>query len=102
MCALHANPDRARELGARGGRGNRHVPPVAPAIGFAPPKDVAAVRDALGRIMSDVHSGALDTKLASVCVYASMALLKAFETSDLEARIKSLEEKVDASTKKQN
>lgn len=102
LCALHSNPDRARQLGARGGKGNRHVPTTVPAIQFEPPKNAADVRDALGKIMADVHNGALDTKRATTAVYAGMALLKALETSDLESRIKSLEEKADASTQKQN
>ena len=69
---------------------------------FAPPRNAAAVRDALGRIMADVHNGVLDTKRATTAVYAGMAFLKALETSDLEARIKSLEEKADASLETKN
>jgi len=102
LCAFHANPNRARELGARGGRGNRHVPLIVPAIELAPPKDAAGLRDALGKIMADVHNGMLDTKRATTAVYAGMAFLKALETSDLESRIKSLEEKEDARPKKQS
>jgi hypothetical protein len=75
---------------------------VTPARKFVPPKDAAGVRDALGKIMADVHSGALDTKLATTAVYAATALLKAMETSDLESRITALERKDDARTKKQN
>jgi len=102
LCALHANPARARELGARGGRGNRHVPVIVPPIALAPPKDSAGLRDALGKIMADVHNGILDTKRATTAVYAGMAFLKALETSDLEFRIRSLEERADASIQKQN
>jgi hypothetical protein len=76
------------------------VPAVtSPPKTFAPPKNAAAVRDALGRIMADVHSGALDTKPATTAVYAATALLKALETSDLESRITALEGKVNARQK---
>jgi hypothetical protein len=78
------------------------APAITPATEFAPPKDATEVRDALGKIMADVHSGVLDTKRATTAVYASMALLKAFETPDFESRIRSLEEKVNARVKKQN
>ena len=88
--------------GARGGRGNRHVPVIVPPIALAPPKDSAGLRDALGKIMADVHNGILDTKRATTAVYAGMAFLKALETSDLEFRIRSLEERADASIQKQN
>ena len=101
LCAFHANPERARELGARGGRGNRHVPPTTPAMELTAPKDAAGVRDAFARIMADVHNGTLDTKRATTAVYAGMAFIKALETSDLESRIKSLEEKADAGIQKQ-
>jgi hypothetical protein len=102
VCAIHANPDRARELGVLGGRRNRHVPAIGPVVQFAPPKDAAAVRDVLGLVMRDVHSGALDTKVATCVVYASTALLKSVEASDLESRISKLEESINARIKKQN
>lgn len=94
LCAIHANPERARELGAKGGRGNRHNVPDISVAPLDAPKDAREVKLALGRIMADAHNGKLDSKRASVAVYAGMAFIKALETSDLESRINALEEKV--------
>jgi len=58
-----------------------------------PPRDATEVKLALGRIMADVHNGRLETRTATTVVYAATALLKALETSDLEARIKALEDR---------
>jgi hypothetical protein len=56
------------------------------------PQNVDEVRLALGRVMADVHNGTLETKVATAVVYAASALLKAIEVSDLEVRLKRLEE----------
>ena len=77
------------------------MPPTTPAMELTAPKDAAGVRDAFARIMADIHNGTLDTKRATTAVYAGMAFIKALETSDLESRIKSLEEKADVGIQKQ-
>ncbi len=78
---------------ARAGRSNRHNVPEAPESPLSPPCNALDVKVALGRIMADVMNGKLDTKIATTATYASMALLKALETSDLESRVAALEAK---------
>lgn len=102
LCAIHADPDRARELGAKGGRGNRHASPDPPDEPLSPPKDALEVKLALGRIMADVHNGNLETRKATTAVYAATAFMKALENSDLESRIKALEERANDGIKKQS
>ena len=101
LCAIHADPERARELGAKGGRGNRRETNNAPEAELGPPQNAVEVRVALGRIMADVHNGRLETRRATTAVYAAMAFIKALETSDLEKRLAALEEKADGKCKKQ-
>lgn len=57
-----------------------------------PPRDIAEVKLALGKVMADVHDGRPDTKVAKCMTYTATALLKAIEACDLEVRIKRLEE----------
>ena len=99
LCAIHANPERAKELGARGGRGNRHVQPDTPTEPMRAPTDAAEVRMALAKVMADVHNRQLDTRVATCVTYTASALLKAMELSDLEARIKRLEGIADGAQK---
>ena len=99
LCAIHANPERAKELGARGGRGNRHVQPDTPAEPMRAPTDAAEVRMALAKVMADVHNRRLDTRVATCVTYTATALLRAMELSDLEARIKRLEGIADGAQK---
>jgi hypothetical protein len=100
FCAIHANPALAKELGAKGGRKNRHIPQDEPREQMSAPADVSEVRLALGRMMADVHNGIVSTKTATCVTYISMALLKAMEVSDLETRLKRLEDLADGAAKK--
>jgi hypothetical protein len=99
LCAIHANPERAKELGAKGGRGNRHVSADPPELPLSAPRDAAEVKLALGRIMADVHNGKLEPRRATTAVYAATAFMRALETSDLETRVKTLEEKANDTKK---
>jgi hypothetical protein len=99
LCVIHANPDLAKVLGAKGGRGNRPVVPDDPEIPLFAPRNAGDVRLALGRIMADVHNGKLDKGRATTVVYAGMAFIKALEVSELEARIDALERKANDAKK---
>jgi hypothetical protein len=91
LCALHANPSRAVELGREGGRKNRHVNTDVPPEPMIPPSAPAEVKLALGRLMSEVYGRQVDTKVATCLVYTATALLKAMELSDLDERLRKLE-----------
>jgi hypothetical protein len=63
FCYLHADPDRARELGRIGGRKNRHL--LAEALDPLPAANTAlAVLNNATQTMNDVRSGKLDPKTA--------------------------------------
>jgi len=91
LCFLHTNPNKAAELGRKGGRKNRHATAV-PTTDRLPPLTTAIdVRDTLVRLYDDVRSGKVPQKTASALTPMLNLLLKAIETSDLEQRIEALE-----------
>jgi hypothetical protein len=56
LCFFHANPNKASELGRLGGKSNRHV--GSQSVEPLPPlEDAVAVRDAVARVIADVHAG---------------------------------------------
>ena len=92
FCALHADPARAAELGRMGGRKNRHYVDIDP-VTIAPPTTPEDVKNLLAQAMVDVRAKRLDPRTAGTLTYMSGVLLKAFESTDLEKRLASLEEK---------
>lgn len=91
LCYLHANPNKAPELGRKGGQKNRHAP-AATTVDPLPPLTTATnVRNAVAALIDDVHLGKVPQKTASVLTPMLNLLLKAIETSDLEPRIEALE-----------
>jgi hypothetical protein len=95
LCFFHANPNKAAELGRKGGRSNRH--PVAENVDPLPRLDNAnAIRDAAAQVIAEVHSGKLHQKIGSSLGPLLSLLLRAVETSDQEQRIKDLEKRLSA------
>jgi hypothetical protein len=65
LCFLHANPNKAAELGRMGGLKNRHVVAGA-AVAAVPALDSAlAVRNAIAQVFTDLYSGRISPKVAS-------------------------------------
>jgi hypothetical protein len=92
LCAFHADPKRAAELGRIGGSKNRlHVSGSEPGP-VRPPQTAKEVKNLLAEAMAGIHAGRLQPKIASVMAYVGTALLKAFETNDLQERIEALEQ----------
>ena len=102
FCSIHAHPELAKELGARGGRKNRHVVGDAPEVPLEPPTNPRQVKDALARIVADSYNGRIETRRATAAIYGGMALLKAFEISDFDARLNRLEELANAAANQAN
>jgi general stress protein YciG len=78
FCALHSDPERAAQLGRKGGLRNRHTyersnEPVAP------PESAADVRRMLAETMADVKAGRMDPKVGNTLAYIGTALLRAYE-----------------------
>ena len=91
LCAFHANPKRAAELGRIGGCKNRLHVTRTESEPVRPPKTAKEVKDLLAEAMAGIHAGRLEPKVASVMAYVGTALLKALETTDLQERIEALE-----------
>jgi hypothetical protein len=91
LCAFHADPKRAAELGRIGGRKNRLHESRSEPEPVRPPQTPKEVKNLLAEAMAGIHAGRLQPKIASVMAYVGTALLKAFETTDLQERIEALE-----------
>ena len=92
LCALHANPKLAAEMGRKSGRARRSRDlGEQPHPELAPPRTAQEVRTALGQFISDVRARRLDPKVASTLGYLSNVLLKSIEVSDVEERLAALE-----------
>ena len=90
LCAFHADPKRAAQLGRMGGRKNRRYS-VHSERSSVPPQTAKDVKHLLAEVMAGLHSGRLEPKVGSIMAYVGTALLKAIETADLAERIDVLE-----------
>jgi len=90
LCFFHADPQRAAELGRKGGLRKAACPPddlkELPA-----PKTAAELRELLAQSIVEVRAGKLDPKLANSISYLGAGLLRALEVSDIETRLDALE-----------
>jgi hypothetical protein len=78
LCYFHANPDRATELGQRGGRRRKHTYEQS-TEDIAPPESAADVRRMLAETMADVKAGRMDPKVPNTVAYVGTVLLRAYE-----------------------
>jgi len=93
LCAFHADPKRAAQLGRMGGsRNRRHYPLGSETEPLHLPQTTKEVKDLLAEAMAGIHAGRLEPRIGSVIAYLGTALLKAIETTDHQARIEALEE----------
>ena len=94
-CAMHSEPGKAAELGSRGGRrrsvSNDPEPDTSPPAEL--PKTAEGVRDLLAEAISHVRRRKLDVKVGNGVAYLAASLLRAIELSDLESRLRALEER---------
>jgi general stress protein YciG len=91
LCAFHADPQRAAQLGRKGGRKNRRYLPQGEVNPVPPPRTAREVKDLLAETLADIHAGRREPKVASVMAYVGTALLNAIKTAEMEERIASLE-----------
>lgn len=94
LCFFHSDPQKAAELGQKGGRRNRHtyetpLPPVTV------PESAGDVKRMLAEAMADIRAGRMDPKLASTLGYLGVSLLRAFEVAEFEQRLERLEQRDD-------
>jgi hypothetical protein len=94
FCALHSDPNRAAQLGRKGGARNRKV--YDGYVGnVAAPESAGDVKRMLAEAMADIRAGRIDPKLGSTLGYLGMSLLRAFEVAELEQRVERLEHRDD-------
>jgi hypothetical protein len=90
---LHANPNKASELGRIGGSKKSRVAQNSEPL---PTVDTAvAVRDLVGRLIADVHAGKLDPKVAkgmAPLMNLQLWAIETIETLNIETRLAKVEE----------
>ena len=92
LCLFHFDPEKAAELGRKGGRRNRHTYEAA----LRPvhvPESAGDVKRMLAETMADIRTERIDPKLGSTIGYLGMALLRAFEVAEFEQRLERLEQR---------
>jgi hypothetical protein len=89
-CALHNDPDRAAQLGRKGGANNRKGY-ESNQREITPPQNARDVKNLLAETMAEIRPGKVDPKLGTTLGYLGTSLLKAIETSDIEERLEKLE-----------
>jgi len=89
LCYFHANPNKAFELGRIGGSKRGHAVESAEPLQIV--DNAIAVRDAVARLIADVHSGKVHPKVAAGLAPLMNLQLRAIETSNLELRVEKLE-----------
>jgi hypothetical protein len=91
-CALHADPERAAQMGSKKGHGRSEAAISQPdAEIMKPPKTASDVRDSLARTMAQVHANQIEPRTANALAYLATSLLRAIEVSDVEKRLGELE-----------
>lgn len=81
-CHFHANPDKASELGQRGGKSSRQSLPSgsdATAVADRPVKTVEDVTELLAKTIQGVCSGSIDSRIANTVGYLAAGMLKALQ-----------------------
>jgi general stress protein YciG len=89
-CALHNDPQRAAELGRRGGAKGRKVYESTDRE-IPAPQTACDVKNLLAEVMAEIRAGKMDPKLGTTLGYLGTSLLKAIEISDIEERLEKLE-----------
>jgi general stress protein YciG len=99
LCYFHANPDKASELGRKGGRQNRHT--AGNSGDPLPTLDNAqAVLDTLARLISDVYSGKIHPRIASSLAPLLNLQLRAIEIRNVVQVLENVEAKSSEDAKK--
>jgi hypothetical protein len=77
-CAIHADPNRAAELGRKGGARNRKMY-HGEIQEVLVPQSAADVRRVLAEVMAETRARKMDPKLGSTLASMATALLRAYE-----------------------
>jgi hypothetical protein len=100
LCALHADPGRARELAKRPRKNGVNLLKLEENPPEIPPLQTASqIRDFLAQVMADVRRRVLDQRTASALATLATSQLKAISAAELEERVTNLEKKVNESVR---
>ena len=72
LCAFHADPQRAAQLGRMGGRKNRRYTSRIIVDLVPPPQTAREVRKVLAEALADIRAGRRDPKVVSVMAYVEL------------------------------
>src|ERR1043165_4807007 len=100
LCHLHAHPEKAKEIGKRGGEQNRHFDPendAQPDLGAL--KTAEDVRAMLAQAATDLRQRKIEPRMAASLSQLATTLLKAIEVAELQAKVRELEERLYGSKK---
>ena len=88
---MHASPDAARLLGAQGGK--RRAFDYSKLKKFPDVTDAAGLKTLLARTMSELRQGDCDARSTGTISSLATIFLRAVEISDIERRLRAIEEK---------
>lgn len=89
-CFLHSAPEKAREVGARGGS-RRKVFDLSKLKDFPTAKNATDLMEVTAQTLSDVRKGKIDAKVANAIGGLAGVLMKLFEHTTFEERLTRLE-----------
>jgi hypothetical protein len=101
LCFFHSNPNKARELGQKGGRKNRHVHPQQ-GLELANLRGFEGALELTEKLMKEVYSGDLAPKTASTIVSILSLRLKLKEFQEMDSRLKQLENRQSDQTEEES
>jgi hypothetical protein len=89
LCFFHGNPNKAKELGRKGGRRKRHMHPdsVEPLPKLESAK---AVRETVARLIDEVYSGTTHPSVAGGIVPLLNLGLRAIDSADVQEQLERL------------
>lgn len=90
LCYFHANPDKAAELGSKGGR-RRAAYRSENLTELEPPKTAADLRELFAQSIVEVRAGKMEPRLANSISLLGTSFLRALHDSDWEQRLAALE-----------
>lgn len=91
FCALHSDPNRAAELGSRGGRRRAAFSPEDLKL-LPAPKSAAEARDLLAQSMIELRAGQLDPRIATALGSLVPVFLTCLEMCTIEETVEPLEQ----------
>jgi len=92
-CSFHADPNKAASLGKKGGLSRKFLP-FTHLTELDPPETAEQVRKLLGHVLVETRSNQLAAKIGNACAVIAGVLLKAVEQSDIETRLRRLEDQL--------